>query len=221
MRPFQKADGSVNISSREYDIAYNTQIKKGQVVKIVAGLVVAASATETGNILGVAAESHGGSADALNPRANGTKILVFDCPDAIFASSVTVIEATGGSATTITTDEIGAFANDDFNGGYVKLVKKAANSTNTDPIGTVKRIEDYAYNATGTVSTFTVATGGTANDGDMYEVYPPVGLTKGTLDTGLTKYALSAASMNVFRVVGRNEEQGEVLTIPVKHVLGK
>lgn len=221
MRPFQKADGSVNISSREYDIATSTQIKKGQVVKIASGLVVLASATETGNILGVAAENHSGSADALNPRANGKKILVFDCPDAIFASKVPTFEATGGSATTITTDELGAFSNDDFNGGYVKLIKKAAGSTNTDPIGAVKQITDYGYNATGTVSTFTVASGGTANDGDVYELYPPVGLTKGTLDEGISNYKVSAASCNALRVVGRDENMGEVHVIPVKHTLGK
>lgn len=220
MKAFQKADGGVIFSQREYDIAYNTAIKKGQLVKLSAGLVVLATATETGTILGIAAENHSGVADALDPRANGTKILVFDSPDLLMACPVPVVAATGGSATTVTASTLGAYSADDFNGGYMKLVKKAAGSTNTDPIGTVKRIEDYAYNATGTVSTFTVASGGTANAGDEYEIYPPIGLAKGALATGIDKFVLTGVSATVLRVVGRIEKTSEIILMAVKHALG-
>lgn len=221
MRFYQKADGGVLVSEREYDIAGSTAISKGQVVKLSAGLVAAASATENGKILGVAAENHSGSADALDPRSNGTKIRVIDCPNAIFECSVPTITATGGSAATVTAGTLAAFSADDFNGGYLKLIAKASDSTNTDPIGTVKRIEDYAYNSTGTVSTFTVASGSAACAGDVFELYPPLGFAKGSYDSGIQRLILtSAASALTMKVVGRSETQGLIRLMPTTHFLG-
>ena len=178
MIPFQKVDGQVLRSAREYDIAAATSIKAGAVVKISAGLVVAATAGETGQILGVAAEDHTAGAGVFNPRADATKILVYDDPAQIFQCPVPVVAATGGSATTMTASTLGAFSNDDFNGGYIMLVEKADGSTNTDPIGKVDLITDYAYNSTGTVSTFTKASGGTPYAGDKYAIFPPIGFKK-------------------------------------------
>ena len=45
MKLYQKADGGVLSSAREYDIAQTTDIKEGALVKIVAGLVVACDGT--------------------------------------------------------------------------------------------------------------------------------------------------------------------------------
>lgn len=214
MRAFQK-DGGAILSQREYDIASATEIKEGQLVKLSAGLVVACATTETGAILGIAAENHLGAADAINPRANGTKILVWDDPDLIMACKVPVFEATGGSATTVTTDELGAFAADDFNGGKLVLIEKASGSTNTDAIGTVKDITDYAYAASGTVSTFTVASAGTAVDGDKYALYPPVGLAKGALDSGIAKWVATGVSCTSLKICGRLD--GELLLKAASH----
>lgn len=220
MKLYQKADGGVLKSVREYDIAASTAIKRGQVVKLTEGLVIAASASENGRILGVAMENHSGAADALDPRANGTKILVCDAPDAIFACPVPVVTASGGSATTVTASTLAAFSNDDFNGGYLKLIEKGAGSTNTDPIGTVKRITDYAYNSTGTVSTFTVASGATACSGDKFELYPPRGFAKGNLDSGIEKLILTATAGLPLKVVGRNEDASEIYLMANAHFLG-
>lgn len=220
MRIHQDVNGGVLKSAREYDIAYNTAIKEGQVVKLSAGLVVAAIAAETGAILGIAAESHSGVADALDPRANGTKIMVYDSPALVCKSPVPVFAAAGGSATTVTANTLGAFSNDDFNGGYLKLISKAVGSTNTDEIGTIKRITDYAYNSTGTVSTFTVASGGAANAGDVYELYPPIGFQKGNLDTNIQKLVLTATAALPIKVIGRNEEFSEIYTMAALHELG-
>jgi len=217
MRAYQLFNGGEIYSAREYDIATSTEIKEGQVVKLSAGLVVAAATTETGAILGIAAETHSGSADALNLRSNGTKIKVYDAEDLVMACPVPVIEATGGSATTVTTDELGAYSADDFNGGFLKLVSKASGSTNTDPIGTVKAITDYSYAASGTVSTFTVASAGTANDGDKYELYAPAGLAKGALDSTLKKWVASGVSCTSLKVVGRIEDTGEILVKAASH----
>lgn len=220
MKPYQKADGGVLASVREYDIAASTAIVRGQIVKLSEGLVVAANVGETGKILGVAAESHSGAADALDTRANGRKILVWDTPDAIFSCAVPIVTASGGSATTVTASTLAAFSNDDFNGGYLKLIKKGASSTNTDEIGTVKRITDYAYNSTGTVSTFTVATGATACEGDVYAIFPPVGFAKGNLDSNKQKLVLTATANLPIKVIGRNEDLNEIFVMANAHALG-
>jgi len=78
MRAYQNVDGGFTFGVHEYDIAKTTAIKAGQVVKLSEGLVVAATAAETGAILGVAKENHSGAEDAINPRSNGTKILGHD-----------------------------------------------------------------------------------------------------------------------------------------------
>jgi len=217
MRAYQLFNGGEIYSAREYDIASATEIKEGQIVKLSEGLVVAASTTETGAILGIAAENHSGSADALDPRANGTKIKVYDAEDLVMACPAVVVEATGGSTTTVTTDELGAYSADDWNGGYLKLVAKAANSTNADPIGTVKRITDYAYAASGTVSTFTVATGATAVDGDKFELYPPMGLAKFALDSSIKKVVATGVSATSLKACGRIESTSEVLYKAASH----
>lgn len=221
MIPFQKTDGQVLKSAREYDIAYNTAIKIGQVVALSEGLVVAAAANITTQILGIAAENHSGAADALDPRANGTKIMVYDDPMLIFQSPVPVVAATGGSATTMTANTLGAFSNDDFNGGYIVLLAKAEGSTNTDVIGKVDRITDYAYNSTGTVSTFTKASGGTPYAGDKYAIFPPIGFRKGNLDsTTRDKLVLTATASLPIKVVGMDIERGKVNMMALLHTLG-
>lgn len=226
MRPYQKAAGGVLSAVREYDIAAGTRILVGQVVKLVEGLVVAAAKNEAGAILGVAAENHLGGADVLNTRAKGTKICVWDAPDAIFACPAPTFTATGGSATTVTTSTLAAFSNDDFNGGYLKLIAKGEGSKNTDPIGSVKRITDYAYNSTGTISTFTVASGAAACTGDVYALFPPVTFAKGNLDSDAEKnvlgqkLVLSATAALPIKVVGRNEDQNEIYVMAKSHVLG-
>ena len=214
MKPYQKLDGGVLHSVREYDIAEGTSIQAGQVVVLSAGLVEAAAAGVTGQILGVAAESHSGQADSLNPRANGGKISVYDDPGQVFRCAAPVIAATSGTAATVVAGGIGTFADDDFNGGYLMLLAKAEGSTNTDPVGTVKRISDFAA----TTKTFTVASGGTANAGDTYALFPPVGFAKGNLSADRSALVLTAVAALPLKVVGRLEGSREIMLTPGKHV---
>jgi len=211
MKFWQMADGSPICSVREYPIATSTAIKIGQVVKLSAGKIVLATAAEAGTVVGVAAENHTGSADALDPRSNGTVIKVIDTPEAIYRCKVAEVSATGGSATTMTASTVGAYANDDFNGGVIILVEKAAGSTNTDPVGKVDEITDYSYNSTGTVSTFTKASGGTPYSGDKYIILPPAGLAKGNLSSTIDNIVLTTATAFSFRYVGFDAEAREVL----------
>ena len=90
-------------------------------------------------ILGIAGEEHSGTADILNPRANGDEILVCDNPGLIFECPVPTIRAASGSAATLVpaTGDIAAGAADDaYNAAVLVLKSKAAGSSNSDKPGT-------------------------------------------------------------------------------------
>lgn len=218
MKPYQKADGNVLLSGREYDIAENTVIKIGQLVKLNAGLVVSVAAGESGQILGIAAEDHSGAADALDPRADGSKIMVWDDPDMIMQCAAPKFTATGGTVSTVTTADLGSFAAGDFNGGYIKLVAKGEDSTNTDAIGTVKRVESFAYS--GGTSTFTVGSGAAASEGDVYQLFPPIGFKKGNLDADRRSWVATATANLSIKCVGHDRELGKLNYMAHLHVLG-
>lgn len=101
MRPIQNAGGEECICARSYPVASATAIAAGQVVQLSAGKVVPAIAAQTGAILGIAGEDHPGTADMLNPRANGDEILVCDNPGLIFECPVPTVRAESGSAATL------------------------------------------------------------------------------------------------------------------------
>ena len=165
MRPIQNAGGEEIIHARSYPVASATAIAAGQVVQLSAGKVVPVIAAQTGAILGIAGEDHPGTADMLNPRANGDEILICDNPGLIFECPVPTIKAESGSATTIVpaTGSLAAAAADDaYNASVLVLKSKAAGSTNTDVPGTRRAVTDYTK--TGTV--LTVETGGTPAAGD-------------------------------------------------------
>lgn len=188
----------------EYDIAAATAVKLGQVVKLSAGQVVLAVAGETGAILGIAAEDHSGSAEALNPRANGTRIRIFDSPSAVLQCAAPQNTATGGSTTTFVVSGLSNLADDDLNGGVIKLVSKAAASTNPDAPGTEYPITDFTA-ATGTITVAAITGGFFA--GDICEIYPPAGFQKGNFDATISKLILTASSALPVRVAGRDTDR--------------
>ncbi|MBQ9459585.1 MAG: hypothetical protein IJU66_06590 [Oscillospiraceae bacterium] len=220
MKFYQKLDGGVLVSAREYDVASDAAIAEGQVVKLSDGLVVSAAADETGAILGIAAESHSGAADVFDPRADGTKILVIDDPDVVMQCAAPKVTALAGSATTLEVTALKSFAADDFNGGYVKLLAKADGSTNTDPVGRVRRITDFALDGeTPTKGILTVESGGAAYAGDVYAVFPPVGFSKGGLNSAKNGLVLTSAVNLPLKVIGHDKSFGTVFLVAKKHVL--
>lgn len=213
----------MGLTARSYPIAYNTAISSGQVVKLSAGKVVSAVAAETSPILGIAAENHPGVPDALNYRANGPEILVYDSPELIFECMAPVITAASGSATTIVPaegDVAAAAANDAFNDSVLMLISKAEGSTNTDLIG--KKIPVTDYTASGTV--IAKASGGAPSAGDRYEVYPKLGAAVGgiaSLDaSGFSRLVLTAKGAAKIKCVGHDYERGMVRLMAVEHTLG-
>lgn len=220
MKFYQKLDGAVHVSAREYDIAADAAVAEGQIVKLAEGLVAVAAANETGAVLGIAAETHSGAADALDPRADGKRIMVIDDPDVIMQCAAPQVTALEGTATTLPVTALKAFAADDFNGGYVKLVSKAENSTNTDEIGTVRRITDFALDdaSTPTKGVLTLEEGGAPCAGDVYAVFPPVGFAGGNLSTDGCALVLTANAELPLRVVGHDRAFGKINLMVKKHL---
>lgn len=222
MHPVQNADGgSVLQTARNYPIDAATVIDAGAVVKLSGGKVVLAAAAETGGILGIAAEFHSGTEDALNLRANGKWIRVCDNPTLIFECAAPAIKAASGSATTIVpeTGDVDASAADDaFNNAVLVLKSKAANSGNTDAVGTQIVVTDYAK--TGTV--MTKASGGAPSAGDVYEVYPVIGAAIGGVASlgdkrlGITLKTVGATKL---RCIGHDYERGTIKLMAIGHAL--
>lgn len=222
MHPVQNADGgSVLQTARNYPIDATTEIQAGAVVKLSAGKVVLAAAAETGGILGIAAEFHSGKEDALNLRANGEWIRVCDNPTLIFECVAPTIKAASGSATTIVpaTGDVDASAADDaFNNAVLVLKEKAANSGNTDALGTQIVVTDYAK--TGTV--MTKASGGVPGAGDVYQVYPVIGAAIGGVASlgdkrlGITLKTVGATKL---RCIGHDYERGAIKLMAIGHAL--
>ena len=199
-------NGGVLHSGREYDVAPDTKLADGQVVKLADGLVVAAAAGETGAILGYAAEDHSGVEEALNIRANGRRIVVQDAPAAVCESPAPVVNASGGTDATITVDGAPAFAANAFQGGFVK-----------NAAGRVRAITASAVAEK--VLTLTVESGETPAAGDVYTVFPPVGFAGGNLDAGGRRLVLTATAALPLMVMGRDEDNNMIWTVATKHVL--
>ena len=214
MNPRNNASGGPILSVRAYPIEPTTEIRNGQVVKLSSGKVVAASAAETGAILGIANENHLAADDALNPRATGKEILVADGPDMLFECAAPLVTATGGSATSVVTSGLAAIDSSAMKGGKLQLVKRAEGSTNTDGIKTVRDITAFSS------GTFTVTTGGAAVSGDQYRVYPPVGFAGGNLNAEGTGLVLTATAALSLQVVGHDLERGKIILKAKKHALG-
>jgi hypothetical protein len=202
MKVINDKSGSQVESIQEYDIATATAITEGQVVMISENKVVSAAADSTTAILGIAKEAHTGSADALNPRSNGLKMLVSDSPTAIFECPAPQIAATSGSTTTfVATTIVGTYGTDAFKGGYLKLISKVALSTNTDAIGTIYQIT-ASHTSNGTITFATIT--GAVTAGDVMAVFPPNGFQLGNLDATFQKLVLTGSAAIPIKVIGQD-----------------
>ena len=201
-------------SEKSYQIASATDIKADQIVKLAAGKVVLADAGETAAILGIAKENHTGVTDAFNVRNDGPLISVLDSPLSIYEAPAPQATATSGSSTTMAATGLAVFADDDFNGGFIKLISKTDASANTDALGTVYEVTDF----TAATKLFTVAAGATHTAGDVYEIYAPSGFQKGNLDAGISKVVLTTNAAIPLRIYGQDFERGLCYYTPALHL---
>ena len=205
MRYISDITGGINPVIREFPIASATAIKEGQFVQLTGNLIVACAVGVETAFLGVAVENHSGAADGLNIRSNGTKIYVACAPTQILEGSAPRITVTTGGTTTFIASAIATFVDDDFNGGFVKLVAKGASSTNPNPVGTIIPVVDF----TASTKTFTIATT-VISVGDIFEVYAPIGFIKGNLNATITNVVLTANNNLPIGVVGYDFGLGKV-----------
>jgi hypothetical protein len=202
---------------RDYPIAASTSIIEGSLVMLTFGQVVNVAVNTQTAILGVAQEYHSGAADIMNARSNGREIRIFDSPSAMIEFKAPQVTATSGNATTMAATGMGTFADDDFNGGYLKLVSKVAGSTNTDPIGTMYEITDFTY----TTDTFTfAAAGGAITAGDVFSVFPPIAFAKGNFNAAFDQIVLTTADAIPVKVCGWDIPRNKIIMSPTLHQNG-
>ena len=217
MKASYDVSGNQIAGGRDYPIAAATAIKPDSLVKLASGKVINAVVGETAAILGVALDNHTGSADTFNARANGLAIRINDSPTLVCESPAPQATGTSGSTTTFAATGLAAFADDDFKGGFLKLVSKVAASTNVDPIGTI-------YEVTGSTAatklfTFAAITGAPVA-GDIMAIFPPIGFAKGNLDATFSKYDLTATAALAIKTVGMDIARNVVLTEATLHLNG-
>ena len=197
MRPIQNAGGEETIRARSYPVAKATAITAGQVVQLSGGKVVPAAAAQTAAILGIAGEDHSGTADILNPRADG----------AASGSAATLVPASG--------DIAAGAADDAYNAAVLVLKSKAAGSSNSDKPGTRRAVTDYAKSGT----VLTLETGGTPAAGDEYEFYPALGSAVCALNAKATALVVSATGAAAVRCIGHDYERHTIRCIAAAHTL--
>lgn len=217
MRPIQNAEGHVGLTARNYPIDSGTAVTAGQVVTLRDGKIVPAVTAQTGAIAGIAGEDHSGQADVLNPRSDGEEILVCDSPGLLFECRAPEIIAASGTASTLAAAEgqvAAGIANGAFKGGVLTLRRKAAESGNTDVYGQRRGITGYTAGGT-----FALTAGGVPGEGDVYEVYPPIGSAVCALDESVSALVVSAAGATAIRVVGHDYDRHMVRCMAALHTL--
>ena len=217
MRPIQNAEGHVGLTARNYPIEKTTAVTSGQVVTLREGKIVPAAAAETGAIAGIAGEDHSGQTDVLNPRSNGEEILVCDSPGLIFECRAPEITAASGTATSLTAGEgevASAIPDGAFKGGVLALRRKSAESGNTDVYGQRRAVTGYTAGGS-----FALTEGGVPAQGDVYEVYPPIGSTVCALDETAEKLVVSGSGAAAIRVVGHDFDRHMLRLMAALHTL--
>ena len=156
-----------------YYIATGTVIELGEMVKFTpgTGIVAIGDADQDDPYIGVAAEGHDGSTAGRNV---GLEILIYDSPTAIFSQKcMNIITATGGSTTTFVVSGLLPQTNDLWNGGYLKIIACAADSSLN---GKKIKITD-SVGSTGTL-TFAVQSGALASGDTAYLCPGPLAITE-------------------------------------------
>jgi hypothetical protein len=199
-------------------IAVATNIAKGAVVSVSAGLTIAATNSLATKISGVTATGHNGVNGTLTGWNYKDTVRVYSSPTAVFAYPAPVITATTNS----TTNLVEASAVADFaaanamQGGYLELKSLATGSAVTDSVGT-KKLITASVNAT---KQFTVAFTGAVNIGDTFYCYPPKGFYKGEFSSDGTAMVLTATTNGPLAVVDWDFDKKEVHVMARLHQRG-
>lgn len=163
---------------KEFDIEKNTKIEAGTVVRCFSdGSGISQSAI--GCCIGVAAEDHSGEKDILNARSDGEKVRVDITGGGVYSVPAPRFTATvNGTATSFVCAKDGV--NESIVGSKLMLVAKGENSSNTDLLGTMRKITEVT-DGTDNV-TIKLENGGVSCEGDVYALIPFFGYKGGIAD---------------------------------------
>lgn len=192
---YMNSTGSASLCIKEFEVATDCDLKKGTVLTLSEGAarVATDSATE---ILGVLAEDYKVKCDEFNHRNGKGQVRVIVSPGAIYRESaltVTLAEAGDESSITVNGYTMPSVQNA-FLGGYVKLISKGASSTNTDDVGSLRKIT--ASNGT----TLTLEEGGRACIGDVYAILPPASFSYLALCDGAESYTFASSASETVKL---------------------
>lgn len=179
---------------REYETNCTENLKKGTILTLSEGKAKKASSSDT--VLGVLAADYYAEKDELIPASGTKRMKVTVTSAAIYRTEPQTTKiAQAGTETTITPAGVTLpSAANALKGGYVKLISKAAGSSNTDHVGTVRKI------TASTSSLLTVEAGGKAAIGDVYAILPPAGFDCLALNEDADGFVISAAAGNMAKV---------------------
>ena len=190
---------------REFEINNKAKIEAGMIVRCSAdGSNISPDAT--GYCVGVAAEDHSGEKDILNARADGTKVRidvtgggVYSVPAPRFTASLD-----GTAASIICSAES---VNSNIAGSRLMLVAKGENSTNTDSVGTMRKIIEVV-SGTDNV-TIKIESGGVSCKGDVYALIPNCGY-KGFVAEDNKSFSTDTATDISLTVMGYDEKSASL-----------
>lgn len=190
---------------KEFELSNSAEaIEAGQALKCTnRGLV---GKNVEGKYIGVAAEDHSGKEDLLNPRANGKKIRIDITKDAVYSVPMMKLTAVAnGSPITFVCE--GGYITGNHTTFNLMLISKGEGSTNTDAIGSFRKI-DYV-DTTNPNYVYEIETGSTTCIGDVYALVPYIGF-KGGVDSTNKGMEFCADTGTEFTVVGINKTDATV-----------
>lgn len=189
---------------KEFNIEKNANVEAGEVVCANGGVI---DGTVKGGVaLGVCEETHTGSYDMLNARNDGTKVRV-NITDGVYETDATKLTATTEGTETIFVCASEGLS-ESVEGACLVLIEKAPNSTNTDKIGTVRKVSACAISSE--AATLTIENGGAAFKGDVYALIPALGASL-VLDSTKKTYSYVNSDTDVtLKCVGFDIDRAKV-----------
>ncbi len=192
---YMNSQGNSSPCIKEYEIETTENLKKGTLLTLVGGKAEKLSSSSD-NVLGLLAEDYDTNEDKLNPRSGSGKVKVIVSPGMIIRQKdfETAVTSAGSKTSIKVTDITLPSTANALAGGFVKLIKKAQDSDNTDHVGSVRRI------TASTSDTLTIENGGAACVGDIYAILPPAGFEHVAVGDDGQTLVIATSSSGLFKV---------------------
>ena len=195
---------------KAFDVADATAIKKGEILRLTDGYLVAGGTDYTTDYIGVACNDKTAS-------DGQTRMKVYCSPTAVYRVPAIVTTVTATPSTTTWTDTVTILntTNDMANGGKLKIKGLAATHTGTYVVGKIIPITDYTTSA---IVCAAASFPGNTTVGDSAYFFPPIGLL-GTTPSATNALTLTfpATSGTALRVIDHDLDNNMVEVMIVLH----